>query len=245
MYRMYRGQPVIDGGFANGFDQLCPKGGCITVASWHVGQQANHTCNPAACGRFASVGRCSAPERQGTIPRQLFQNDGPPNAWALASIGRQCVNSSTADVDHTQCSAELLHNTLPLPDFVPHNQSLPDIHPGKYAPLPTFNGRQLLACEWQGWAMQLPAGQEMEAMDAAFQQGRADGSAWAREQEEVQAGQYQHCSSCSNTATTALQHCSSSPGTAAAALQHCCSSSSNERATAARQQCSSTAEVQR
>lgn len=106
---------------------------------------------------------------------------------------------------------------------------------GKNGPLPTLDGREVLACEWQvsvglgddplaarglaqmasselfgaspaswrrvscpssslplrsplvvqSWAMQLPPGRELEVMDLVYEQGWADGAAWARQHHPV------------------------------------------------------------
>lgn len=185
-FTLFRGQPMIDGGFANGFQQLCghTTSGCLKVASWHVGPRATHTCDPARCGAFAAADSCVAPERREPIPASLFKNEGPPEQWPLAAAGRQrAAGAATDGVAGVAC-----RNTqapLLLPDFVPHNQVPPDIHPGKFGPLPTLDGREVLACEWQSWAMRLPPGRELEVMDLVYEQGRADGAAWAARQQQL------------------------------------------------------------
>ncbi|KAL4424342.1 hypothetical protein ABPG75_001643 [Micractinium tetrahymenae] len=184
-FAVFRGQPVIDGGFANGFKQLCGHdSGCLKVASWHVGSQANHSCDPSRCGAFAATDHCIAPARQEPIPTRLFQNEGPLEQWPLASLGRHCLAGTDAEGEAAvACNPEAA--PLPLPDFVPHSQVLPDIYPGKFGPLPTLDGEEVLACEWQSWAMHLPPGRELEVMDLVFEQGWADGAAWARQQQHV------------------------------------------------------------
>lgn len=50
----------------------------------------------------------------------------------------------------------------PEPDFVPQNSVTPDVHPGKYNPLPMWsndpNGtpKQVTPCQWQRWALEPP-----------------------------------------------------------------------------------------
>lgn len=60
----------------------------------------------------------------------VVQNEGPPEQWPLAAAGRQrAAGAATDGVAGVAC-----RNTqapLPLPDFVPHNQVPPDIHPGE------------------------------------------------------------------------------------------------------------------
>lgn len=63
----------------------------------------------------------------------------------------------------------------PRPAHAAHNPLAPPRPclcpaPGKYGPLPTFNGTETLACEWQSWSMMLPAGMELDAMDVIYQQ---------------------------------------------------------------------------
>ncbi|KAL4431983.1 hypothetical protein ABPG77_000250 [Micractinium sp. CCAP 211/92] len=190
---LFRGQPVIDGGFANGFKQLCGQesGDCLKVASWHVGPRANHSCDPARCGSFAGADRCVAPERKEPIPADLFKNEGPQEQWPLAAAARRCPTGTGAGGEAALACSKAA-NVLQLPDFVPHNQVLPDIHPGKNGPLPTLDGREVLACEWQSWAMQLPPGRELEVMDLVYEQGWADGAAWARQHHPVQQHTSEH-----------------------------------------------------
>ena len=69
----------------------------------------------------------------------------------------------------------------PLPIFVPQNQTLPDIHPGKYGPLPMFQEHRVVACEWQRWALSPPLDtREMiaEFRKITFEQGQKDAAAW-------------------------------------------------------------------
>ena len=70
----------------------------------------------------------------------------------------------------------------PLPIFVPQNQTLPDIHPGKYGPLPMFQEHRVVACEWQSWSLSPPLDSK-GVMDAefpklTFEQGQKDAAAW-------------------------------------------------------------------
>lgn len=119
-------------------------------------------------------------ERLEPIPAQLFQNEAPPEQWALPlSLEQAC--EAAAGTEDTAGAQACQGVPLYLPSTVPHAQNnvQPDIYPGKYGPLRTFEGRELLACEWQTWSMKLPPGREMEAMDLAFQQGQADAAAWA------------------------------------------------------------------
>lgn len=60
----------------------------------------------------------------------MLQNEGPPEQWPLAAVGKQCE----AGVDASGEAVAACSGTtapLQLPDFVPHNQVLPDIHPGE------------------------------------------------------------------------------------------------------------------
>jgi hypothetical protein len=96
------------------------------------------------------------------------QNRGFVDQWELSSVQVRCPPSAWSDAD-----------PYPLPPFVPQDfQATPDIHPGKYNPLPVWEGRRMLACQWQEWALNPPAN-ALEAMDVMFELGRKDGRAWA------------------------------------------------------------------
>ncbi|KAI7842840.1 hypothetical protein COHA_003585 [Chlorella ohadii] len=172
VYTIFRNHPVIDGGYANGFKELCAGhdiANCIKVASWYVGDKANRTCDPNRCAASAASG-CTTTERL-TTSLDLYKNDYRyVDQWPLIDVYQRCPVSNYPGLAPN-----------PLPDFVPHNQTVIDIYPGKYGPLPTFNGTETLACEWQSWSMMLPAGMELDAMDVIYQQGYKDGIAWCDE----------------------------------------------------------------
>ena len=69
----------------------------------------------------------------------------------------------------------------PFPPSVPQNATQPDIYPGKYGPLPMFQGHRVVACEWQRWAMSPPVESWeliQEFIDITFEQGQKDAAAW-------------------------------------------------------------------
>jgi hypothetical protein len=73
LYTEFRSQPVIDGGFSLGFDQLCSnQSNCIKVASYYVGSLANTTCDPLVCPQAAESG-CMDSVRVEPVTTQLYK----------------------------------------------------------------------------------------------------------------------------------------------------------------------------
>lgn len=64
----FRNEPVIDGGFGNGFEELCPGGntGACKAASWYVDPSVDSTCDPVICEEAYKTG-CTAPERSDCV----------------------------------------------------------------------------------------------------------------------------------------------------------------------------------
>ena len=56
---------------------------------------------------------------------------------------------------------------------------LPDIYPGKYLPLPLFEGVQVTGCQWKEWSFFLHPLKASAIVTTMFQQGVADAAAWA------------------------------------------------------------------
>ena len=87
---------------------------------------------------------------------------------------------------HTCCSGRLPARLLDPGTPPPHTTNtgtpaLPLPPPGLFNPLPApgFNGNNtLLVCQWQELAWQLPASNEVAAMEAMFVTGQADGASW-------------------------------------------------------------------
>ncbi|KAI8470321.1 MAG: hypothetical protein J3K34DRAFT_261597 [Monoraphidium minutum] len=177
-YTIYRNQPAFDGGYGNGYEELCPGGtakskACLKVAAWIVSPKlADQTCSPTLCAAAAKV-NCSYPGRLDRI-KTLYSNPGYIDEWPIASVRERCPTSSWEG-----------EAPNPLPALVPMDTVTPDIMPGKYNPLPFWppgqTKRRLLSCEWKSWSDTLPAGKEMEAMDAIFDMGRRDAGAWCKE----------------------------------------------------------------
>lgn len=173
-YTIFRNQPVIDGGYANGFADLCHNGAddCLKVSSWYVGPLADHTCDSGVCPAAAAT-NCSSADRTHQVT-ELYQNGEYVDQWELTQVQQRCPGSVFGSLP-----------PYPLPEFVPHSgwndTTIPDIYPGRYNDLPILDGRQVLACEWQSWALALPAGRELEAMDLIYQQGVDDALAWYEE----------------------------------------------------------------
>jgi hypothetical protein len=72
-YTLFRNSPVIDGGYGNGFEQLCPNGrtetgACIKVASWFVGDKADATCDATRCKKLA-ISQCKSNDRTDRVTR--------------------------------------------------------------------------------------------------------------------------------------------------------------------------------
>lgn len=73
LYNTYRDQPVVDGGFSLGFEQLCTnQSNCIKVASYYVGNLANKTCDPSVCPVAAET-NCKDAERVEPVTTVLYK----------------------------------------------------------------------------------------------------------------------------------------------------------------------------
>jgi hypothetical protein len=167
-FSIFRNQPVVDGGFANGFEDLCPGGNtanCIKVASWVTGPLADQTCDHNVCGAScASVDRPASSKVY-----QLYDNPADRSSWAINAVNK-CQGTNTI---------------VPMGAFIPQNSTLPDIYPGKYNNLPMWKGKQVIACQWQQWAMQPPVTSDAELAEffqLTFDQGRRDALSWCDEQ---------------------------------------------------------------
>jgi hypothetical protein len=250
-YTIFRNQPVIDGGYANGFEELsaagrggtggdgccegCGEQSCLTstvkVGSWHVGALGDPTCDPVRCKKSFAQSGCRSADRTDRVtrlyrvsclifrflpplslslsflhtlththkhndththtlpPTNQQQNNPYVDRWRLNQIADRCPEPSYdaggdyvpgpfADLDPWKADAD-------YPTFVPQNSVEPDIHPGKYNPLPEWQGRTLLACEWQAWATGLPKdGPDgpvetmRRAMELVYEQGYKDARSW-------------------------------------------------------------------
>ncbi|KIZ00987.1 hypothetical protein MNEG_6975 [Monoraphidium neglectum] len=156
-YTTFRNQPVIDGGYANGFEELCPDSNtakCLKLASWAVGPFGNLT----GCAPHDASG-----DRTDRV-KQLYQNPKLSSDWALEYIQEQCPVDKWSTASPGPLS----------PKFVPQNSTTPDIC--GYAKMLDWKGRAITACEWQEWSMKLPSGQELAAMDHAYRQGAFAGA---------------------------------------------------------------------
>lgn len=74
-YNLFRNQPVIDGGYSAGLEDLCPGGNtqnCIKLSSYHVHPSANSTCDPALCPQANLTGGCTSGDRMDRV-KQLYQ----------------------------------------------------------------------------------------------------------------------------------------------------------------------------
>lgn len=174
-YTIYRNQPVIDGGYSAGFRDLCPSGleNCLTVASWHVGDAASQVCDAAKCPSSAASSCTSAERPPEEQVFALYENEGYVDQWPIEEVRQRCPSSLFASMPPYHTGAFVAHNSIAA-----SNVTI-DIHPGKFGDLPLFNGTRVIACQWQDWAMLLPSGQELEAMELIYDQGLADGLAWA------------------------------------------------------------------
>lgn len=106
----------------------------------------------------------------------MCSNSKNSNQWNISHIKDSCPSSPSSPKPSPP---------YPLPAFVPQNSTLPDIHPGKYNPLPLWTigprkGQRVLACEWDEWAMNPPSDPKVFAyfMDIVFKQGAADALGW-------------------------------------------------------------------
>ncbi len=171
-FKIFRNNPVIDGTYAIDYEQLCPWGNtttpkCLKIAAVHLGPLADETCNPASCPVFASVG-CTLPVRTDPIPTKLYPTSSLfVDEWPISSIqnkgGKAWKN---------------LTPLYPLPGGVGVDP-LPDIYPGKYLPLPLFEGVQVTGCQWKEWSFFLHPLKASAIVTTMFQQGVADAAAWA------------------------------------------------------------------
>lgn len=164
------------GAFGNGFKNLCPGGktnNCIKVASWFVGSLGDATCDER-CGEQRAADKCSVLERT-TLNPYLHQNNSRfVDRWQLAEVQLRCPADDWDGMD-----------PYPLPYYVPHNSTTPDIFPGKYNMLPEWppgSGRQLLACQWQNFAMEPPLDDFKEFINMTYDLGYRDGVSWWLEQ---------------------------------------------------------------
>eukprot|EP00775_Hariotina_reticulata_P013150 gene13150-13280_t len=176
-YTILRNNPVIDGGYANGFREMCPNGNinnCIKVGSWHVeGPYADGVCDKRCGSRTATS--CKVAERN-TIVKTLYPTVGQyVDQWPLTRVQMRCPASDWQN--NTIASPD----PFPLPDFVPQNSTAVDIHPGKYNPLPEWppgSGKRLLACEWQNFALAPPWSQFDEFLNVSYTLGYQDARGW-------------------------------------------------------------------
>ncbi|GBF88086.1 hypothetical protein Rsub_00798 [Raphidocelis subcapitata] len=172
-YTLFRDQPVIDGGYANGFQQLCRNvSSCLTIGSYVVGPLANHTCDAAACPNLAKSG-CGSDGRAEPIPQTLFKNGPVAAQWKVSALRDRCPASAFAAGADTA--------PYPLPGMVPQSQTDPWIHPGKFNPLPVkpWDGKRVAACEWQEWALSPPPEHALDIMQLTYAQGVRDAESWA------------------------------------------------------------------
>jgi hypothetical protein len=166
-YGVYKNQPVIDGGFSTGFKELCGAGNanCLKVSSYVVGSLASHECT-GKCSAFSS--NCVANDRL-DIRTRPYVNGKFVDRWPIAAVQGRCPTATFKTKDPN-----------PLPPFVPHGQLTPDIHPGKYNPLPDG----MAACEWQDWALSPPTDPaELDDMlNKVYELGYADARAYLQQE---------------------------------------------------------------
>lgn len=121
-FNVFRNQPVIDGGYGNGFEQLCPGGdtssaACLKLGTWYVGPLGNATCDPVHC----DCSRGPDPERNDRVTA-LYENNPYVDRWALNRVADRCPPAEAPN-------AFVGSDPYPLPDFVPQYSTIPDIHP--------------------------------------------------------------------------------------------------------------------
>jgi hypothetical protein len=106
-----------------------------------------------------------------------LQNVGFVDRWPLNEVQLRCPEY---DQDNKPVWADL--PPYPTPPFVPQGSTQPDIHPGKYNPLPFWppgSDTRLTACQWQNFALAPPMDLIEEFLDESYKLGYADANAWA------------------------------------------------------------------
>lgn len=176
VYALFRNQPCVDGGYANGFRQLCKNASnCLTVSTYYVGQLGDKACDAKLCPQGAQS-QCVNAERREPIVTTLYKNPLLVDQWELNQVVDRCPPGAYANGTGAT-------DPYPLPDWVPQNQTLPVIHPGKWNPLPIkpWDGKRVLACEWQEWATNPPQEYGNEIFDLAYDLGVKDARSWCDE----------------------------------------------------------------
>ncbi|KAF8073228.1 hypothetical protein HT031_000889 [Scenedesmus sp. PABB004] len=174
MFSIFRNQPVIDGGYGNGFPELCLDAAnkdCFKAGSWVVGPLANHTCDPVKCGKVLYEANCTVAKRT-VLRHSLYKNTQTyVDRWKLWKIKDRCP--TTAWGNNTPPN--------PTPAFVPQGLVTPDLYPGLYNPLPRWPkdaAEPMLACEWQNYAMAPPFHQIKDFLEMCYDLGMRDAEAW-------------------------------------------------------------------
>eukprot|EP00882_Tetradesmus_deserticola_P014328 GHRQ01015236.1.p1 GENE.GHRQ01015236.1~~GHRQ01015236.1.p1 ORF type:complete len:221 (+),score=73.29 GHRQ01015236.1:36-698(+) len=171
-YTIFRNQPVLDGAFGNGFKQMCPAGNtnnCIKVASWHVGPLGSTTCDQR-CGSDRVAAKCAVPARTDINPVLYKNNTKLVDRWLLSEVQLRCPEKDWQGLE-----------PYPLPYYVPHASTPPDIYPGRFNPLPVWppgSNTTLLACEWQNFAMDPPLDRFDEFLEMTYRLGYKDAVSW-------------------------------------------------------------------
>lgn len=133
----FRGQPVIDGGYANGYEQLCREGTkkCIKVATWYVEgpfvPPEDKVCDPTLCPILAQK-NCVVEERK---DRLSMLSRSLPYYWLSNNLHSEYLDMANIDLVKDRCNetvfkrTEKMSDPWPEPAFVPQNSTTPDIHP--------------------------------------------------------------------------------------------------------------------
>lgn len=147
-YTVFRNQPVLDGGYANGFEDFCPGGNvdpeaCLKVGTWYVGPLGNFTCDPNFCD-------CTVPvnDRMDRV-KTLYQNDAYVDRWALNVVANRCPPGPPFDQAYNGSAP------YPLPDFVPQYSTIPDIHPVRLRVVCSVGGKGDQKDEGRGRAAEI------------------------------------------------------------------------------------------
>ncbi|KIZ05966.1 hypothetical protein MNEG_1991 [Monoraphidium neglectum] len=188
LYTMFRNEPVIDGGYANGFEQLCSgQPECLKVSTFHIGALGDSACDAGLCASMAAS-KCASPERREPIPSTLYQRCRRGNRCAVPSCRRLLApaipqNGPLAGQWRIREVAERcgMNATLPVRGGLAGPYPLPDWGKWNKLPIKPWDGKRVLACEWQEWATNPPPEHTLAIMQLTYDQGVKDAESWAEE----------------------------------------------------------------